>query len=125
VGMVAVAPEASPCILSISANGYGKRTPLDEYPVQRRGGKGVWTMKITPRTGRLIAIKAVQDTDDLMIITQNGLMIRIHVADISRMGRHTQGVRLIQLKPGDAIADVTRLVTEAQEDEAAAVPATV
>ncbi|WP_397547243.1 DNA gyrase subunit A [Rhodothermus marinus] len=123
VGMVAVAPEASPCILSISANGYGKRTPLEEYPVYRRGGKGVWTMKITPRTGRLIAIKAVQDTDDLMIITQNGLMIRIHVADISRMGRHTQGVRLIQLKPGDAIADVTRLVTEAQEDEAAAAPA--
>lgn len=77
-------------------------------------------MKRTPRTGCLIAIKAVQDHDDLMIVTQNGQMIRLHVGQISRMGRHTQGVRLIQLRPGDAIADVTRLVTEVQADEAVA-----
>lgn len=120
VGMVTVPPQAPLCILTLSAHGYGKRTPLEEYPVHRRGGQGVWTMKRTPRTGCLIAIKAVQDHDDLMIVTQNGQMIRLHVGQISRMGRHTQGVRLIQLRPGDAIADVTRLVTEVHADEAVA-----
>ncbi len=120
VGMVTVPPQAPLCILTLSAHGYGKRTPLEEYPVHRRGGQGVWTMKRTPRTGCLIAIKAVQDHDDLMIVTQNGQMIRLHVGQISRMGRHTQGVRLIQLRPGDAIADVTRLVIEVQADEAVA-----
>ncbi len=120
VGMVTVPPQAPLCILTLSAHGYGKRTPLEEYPVHRRGGQGVWTMKRPPRTGCLIAIKAVQDHDDLMIVTQNGQMIRLHVGQISRMGRHTQGVRLIQLRPGDAIADVTRLVTEVQADEAVA-----
>ncbi len=120
VGMVTVPPQAPLCILTLSAHGYGKRTPLEEYPVHRRGGQGVWTMKRTPRTGCLTAIKAVQDHDDLMIVTQNGQMIRLHVGQISRMGRHTQGVRLMQLKPGDTIADVTRLVTEVQADEAVA-----
>jgi len=118
VGMVTVAPQASVWILALSAQGYSKRTALADYPVQRRGGQGVWTMKLTPRTGRLMAIKAVQDSDDLMLITHNGQMIRLHVGQISCMGRHTQGVRLIQLRPGDAIADVTRLITETQEDEA-------
>jgi len=118
VGMVTVASQASVWILTLSAQGYGKRTALADYPVQRRGGQGVWTMKLTPRTGRLMAIKAVQDSDDLMLITHNGQMIRLHVGQISCMGRHTQGVRLIQLRPGDAIADVTRLITETQEDEA-------
>jgi DNA gyrase subunit A len=103
-------------ILAISANGYGKRSLLEDYRIQGRGGKGIITMKATDKTGPLVAIKGVQENDDLMIVTQNGIMIRMHVGDISTLGRNTQGVRLINLKPDDAIADVTRLVVE-EEDE--------
>jgi DNA gyrase subunit A len=99
-------------ILAISSKGFGKRSSLSDYRVQTRGGKGIITMKTTDRTGRLVTIKGVQSSDDLMIVTHNGLMIRMDVAGISTLGRNTQGVRLINLKPGDAIADVTRLVIE-------------
>ena len=112
VGMVSVAPGESPCILTISENGYGKRTPIGKYSVQGRGGKGLITLKRTDRTGRLVSIKGVQDGEDLMIITENGIMIRTRVNEISTMGRNTQGVRVIDLKPGDSIADVTRVVMD-------------
>ncbi len=111
VGMVVI-ENAERDILAISSNGYGKRSSLDEYRVQSRGGKGIITLKTTNKTGRLVAIKAVESSDDLMIVTHNGLMIRMHVAGISTLGRNTQGVRLINLKSNDAIADVTRLVVE-------------
>src|SRR5690606_6523741 len=104
-------------VLAISANGYGKRSALDDYRIQGRGGKGIITMKTTPRTGPLVAIKSVVSRDDLMISTQNGIMIRMNVASISTLGRNTQGVRLISLRDSDAIADVTRLVLE-EEDPA-------
>ena len=116
VGMVAVAPDEEPCVLTVGSNGYGKRTPLSEYRVQGRGGKGLITMNRTERTGRLVTIKGVKDGDDLMVITENGIMIRTSVDDISTMGRNTQGVRIINLKENDAIADVTRLAKE-DEDE--------
>ena len=124
VGMVAIGSEEDRCILSISANGYGKRTRLDDdsedsnksYPVRNRGGKGVITQKTTAKTGPLVSIKGVQETDDLMIITENGVLIRTHVDGISTLGRNTQGVRLIRLKDGDAIADVTRVVSEEEEE---------
>jgi len=118
VGMIVAEPGDEKCVLSIGDKGYGKRTEMDEYPTQHRGGKGVITMKTTRRTGPLVAIKGVQETDDLMIVTENGILIRTHVAGISTMGRNTQGVRVISLKDGDAIADVTRVVTEEEEEEA-------
>jgi DNA gyrase subunit A len=99
-------------VLALSANGYGKRSALDEYRLQGRGGKGIITLKTTSRTGPLVTVKGVLGTDDLMIVTQNGIMIRMNVAGISTQGRNTQGVRLISLRDGDAIADVTRVVED-------------
>ncbi len=117
VGMVVIGQGDDFDLLSVSANGYGKRTPLDDYRVQSRGGKGIITLKTTAKTGPLVAIKGVRESDDLMISTQSGIMIRMHVSDISVYGRNTQGVRLINLKPGDAIADVTRVASEEVEEE--------
>jgi DNA gyrase subunit A len=125
VGMIAVDPDDEPCVLTVSANGYGKRTPLEKYRVQGRGGKGLITMNRTKRTGPLVTIKGVYEGNDLMVITENGIMIRTSVDDISTMGRNTQGVRVINLKEGDSIADVTRVVTEEDEEattEQAAAP---
>ncbi len=127
VGMVALRKDETKAMLSISANGYGKRTSFDHpdddpnrrYPVQSRGGKGVITIKTTRKTGPLVSIKGVMDSDDIMIITENGILIRTHVDGISMMGRNTSGVRVINLKNGDAIADVTRVVTDDEEDDAA------
>ncbi|MFN3597719.1 MAG: DNA gyrase subunit A [Rubricoccaceae bacterium] len=108
VGMVAVRDEDAQ-ILAVSAGGYGKRTALAEYREQSRGGLGILTLKTTAKTGDLVALKSVTATDDLMIVTQNGLLIRMPVSDISSLGRNTQGVRVINLREGDAIADVSRL----------------
>ena len=93
-------------ILVVTENGYGKRSEISEYRKTKRGGKGVGTLKITDKTGQLIAIKAVTESDDIMIINQSGVTIRTPVADIRVMGRKTQGVRLINLVDDDAIADV-------------------
>ncbi|MEP0547539.1 MAG: DNA gyrase subunit A [Rhodothermales bacterium] len=128
VGMVAVKREGV-SVLTVSERGYGKRSSLDDYRVQTRGGKGILTMKTTPKTGALVALKSVVDGDDLMIVTQSGITIRMRVADIREMGRNTQGVRVINLKAGDAIADVTRLILEDDEvvepsGDGAATPAT-
>jgi len=116
VGMVVIASGEDRDVLAISANGYGKRTLLEGYRVQSRGGKGIITLKTTAKTGPLVSIKGVLESDDLMIITENGVLIRTHVNGISTLGRNTQGVRLIRLKDGDAIADVTRVVIENGED---------
>ncbi len=119
VGMLVVKRDGA-SVLTVAENGYGKRSPLDEYRIQTRGGKGILTMKTTPKTGRLVALKSVLDGDDLMIVTHNGIAIRMRVADIREMGRNTQGVRVINLKAGDAIADVARLILDDEDD---AVPA--
>ncbi len=121
VGMV-VFTNGRQDLLAISANGYGKRSLLEDYRLQSRGGKGVRTLKITPKTGPLVAIKAVEDSDDLMIVTQNGIMIRMNVGSISTLGRNTQGVRLINLRDGDAIADVSRVVSEDDLSENESLP---
>ena len=89
---------------------------LDDYRFQGRGGQGVYTLKTTPKTGRLIALMSVVEGDELMIGTQVGLTIRMPVADIRQIGRNTQGVRVINLRDGDAIADVARVVVEDTED---------
>jgi len=103
-------------ILVVSENGYGKRSALYDYRKTNRGGKGVKTINITDKTGDLIAIKNVTDADDLMIINRSGLAIRLHVDELRVMGRATQGVRLINIKPGDAIAAVTQVPREEEED---------
>ena len=118
VGMVAIHPESGKTILVLSEKGLGKRSRLDDYRLTRRGSKGVITMKITAKTGKLVAIKAVQEDDDLMVSTKKGLVIRTKIRDIRIMGRASQGVKIITLKPDDAIADVAIVhATELELDE--------
>ena len=116
VGMVCV-DDAESDILVVSENGYGKRTKVDDYRKTNRGGKGVKTLNITDKTGDLIAIKNVVDTDDLMIINKSGITIRQGVGELRVMGRATQGVRLINLKGSDSIAAVTKIAVEEDEEE--------
>ncbi len=119
VGMVCVNPgneqDAAKNILVVSQNGFGKRSELDEYRITNRGGKGVKTLNITPKTGELAAIKAVTDDNDLMIINRSGITIRMSVASIKTAGRATQGVKLINVREGDGIAAVC--VVEHSEEE--------
>ena len=113
IGMICLDPEIeNEDILVISENGYGKRSKIEDYRITNRGGKGVKTINITEKTGDLIAIKNVTDLTDLMIITLNGLTIRLAVSAISLLGRATQGVRLINLKNDDQIASVARVKRE-------------
>ena len=111
IGMISVNDDNSD-VLVVSEKGYGKRSKLSDYRVTNRGGKGVKTIKITDKTGLLVAIKNVTDDDDLMIINKSGITIRLAVKDLRVMGRATQGVRLIKLKPGDSIAAVAKVVHE-------------
>ena len=105
-------------IMVVSENGYGKRSEVEDYRVTARGAKGVKTLNITEKTGRLVAIKVVTDENDLMIINKSGILIRLKLADIRVMGRATQGVRLINLtKKNDTIASVCKVMT-AEEEEA-------
>ena len=105
-------------ILVVTENGYGKRTKLvdedgeDVYRITNRGGKGVKTLNITEKTGKLISINAVTDADDLMIINKSGLTIRMAIEDLRVMGRATQGVKLINLKGNDSIAAVTKVMKD-------------
>jgi DNA gyrase subunit A len=107
VGMITIEPGSEQDVLVLSENGYGKRTDLEEYRITNRGGKGVKTINVTEKTGKLISIQAVTDDNDLMIINRSGLTIRTLVSQISVSGRATQGVRVINLREGDAIASVT------------------
>lgn len=102
-------------VLVVSENGYGKRSKLEDYRVTNRGGKGVKTLNVTPKTGSLISIKNVTDNDDLMIINKSGLTIRLAVSELRVMGRATQGVRLINLREGDGIAAVANVEVETEE----------
>lgn len=116
IGMVAV-NDLNSEILVVSENGYGKRSPLDEYRETNRGGKGVKTMNITEKTGLLVSINAVTDADDLMIINKSGLTIRMRVSDLRVMGRATQGVRLINIKGNDSIAAVCKVMKEDEDEQ--------
>jgi DNA gyrase subunit A len=115
IGMIAVENEEAN-VMVVSEKGYGKRSSVADYRVTNRGGKGVKTINVTDKTGGLIAIKNVSDEDDLMIITKNGITIRMHVEDLRVMGRATQGVRLISLRGNDEIASVAK-VDRSDEDE--------
>jgi DNA gyrase subunit A len=117
VGMICIEPESGQDVLVLSENGYGKRTDLDEYRITNRGGKGVKTINVTEKTGKLISIQAVTDDNDLMIINRSGLTIRTAVSQIHLAGRATQGVRIINLREGDAIASVTAVPANEEKDE--------
>jgi len=115
IGMVSVNDMNSE-ILVVAENGYGKRSSLDEYRITNRGGKGVKTLNITEKTGKLISINSVTDADDLMIINKSGLTIRMAVEDLRVMGRATQGVKLINIKGNDSIAAVTKVMKDDVEE---------
>lgn len=115
VGMICIS-DPTHNVLVVSENGYGKRSDLEDYRITNRGGKGVKTISVTDKTGALIALKEVTNEDDLMIITRNGIIIRLAVADMRVMGRATQGVRLIKLGGKDAIAAVTQVESDPEEE---------
>jgi DNA gyrase subunit A len=116
IGMVAV-HNFEEEILVVSENGYGKRSSIEDYRITNRGGKGVKTISITEKTGGLVAIKNVSDSDDLMIINKSGIAIRMSVEDLRVMGRATQGVRLINIKGNDSIAAVAKVMKDEEELE--------
>jgi DNA gyrase subunit A len=115
VGMIAI-NDLGTTILVVSEKGYGKRTDVEDYRVTNRGGKGVKTINVTDKTGKLVAIKDVTDSDDLMIINRSGVIIRIAMNQLRTMGRATQGVRLISLKEGDEIASVAKIEHSEEEE---------
>ena len=115
VDMVVIKNTHEATVLAISENGYGKRSLVDDYREQSRGGKGVITLKVTPKTGHLVALKEVSDKDDLMVITDAGKIIRMRCKGIRTMGRNTQGVRIMRLDGSSKIAGVTRVVHEEED----------
>ncbi len=116
IGMICIEPDSKQDVLVLSENGFGKRTDLDEYRVTNRGGKGVKTINITEKTGDLIAIQAVTDENDLMIINRSGVTIRTKVEQIRVAGRATQGVKIINLREGDVIASVMAVPVSDEEE---------
>lgn len=118
IGMITMTGAPEETVLVVSQNGYGKRSPLEDYRVTNRGGKGVKTLNLTEKTGDLVAIKNVNDSNDLMIINQSGITLRLPVESIRVMGRATQGVKLIDLtKRGDKIASVCKVDSDPEEEE--------
>ena len=116
VGMISV-NDMDANILVVSENGYGKRSSLEDYRLTNRGGKGVKTISITEKTGKLVTLKSVSDSDDLMIINKSGIAIRMQVEDLRVMGRATQGVKVISLKDGDSIAAVAKVMKDDNDIE--------
>ncbi len=116
IGMITI-NESESDVLVVSENGYGKRSSLEDYRITNRGGKGVKTISVTEKTGNLVAIKNVTDSDDLMIINKSGIAIRLEVDSLRVMGRATQGVRLIKVRDGDAIAAVAKVMSDDDDVE--------
>ncbi len=117
IGMICMPRDSENTVLSLSENGYGKRSLLEDYRTTNRGAKGVKTMNVTDKTGHLVALKSVNDDNDLVIINKSGITLRIHVADLRVMGRATQGVRIINLeKRNDTIASVCCVETDPEEE---------
>jgi len=114
VGMEVLKPGKT--ILTVSENGFGKRTPLEDYREQNRGGQGIITIKTTERNGQVVGILQVSDGDEIMLITSGGKMIRTRVAEIPTMSRNTQGVRLMEPSEGEHVVSVAKLAEE--EDDA-------
>jgi DNA gyrase subunit A len=104
-------------VLVVSEQGYGKRSEISQYRITRRGGKGVITMNVTDKTGRVVAIKEVTDDDDIVIIAEKGRLLRLSVKSMRVLSRNTQGVRLINLKQGDSVIDVSRVAASEELDQ--------
>ena len=117
IGMESVIAGGKATLLAITENGFGKRTELDEYRVQTRGGKGVITYKITPKTGKLVGVRIATEDDDVMLITDTGTIIRINVKDISVLGRSTQGVTLMRTSDGGKVVSIETLTPELNDIE--------
>ena len=117
IGMIVIRDKENESVLVVSEKGYGKRSSIEDYRITNRGGKGVTTLNITPKTGKLIAIQSVTDDNDLMIINKSGVTIRTAVKEMRVMGRATQGVRIINLKNNDAIAAVAKVAIEEEVEE--------
>jgi len=115
VGMIVVHDNSS--ILTVTENGYGKRSAVEDFRLTKRGAQGVLALKTTPKTGLMVAIKEINENDDLIIVTSNGVVIRQSVSAIREMGRVTQGVRLIKLDTGDRVGDVAKIVKEDDDDQ--------
>lgn len=118
VGMVCVKDEQMN-LLVVSEKGFGKKSSIEEYRITNRGGKGVKTLNITDKTGSLVSIHGVIDSDDLMIINKSGITIRLRVSDLRVIGRATQGVRLIKINDGDEISSVAKIENEEKAEEIA------
>ncbi len=116
IGMESIIEGSKQTLLTITENGFGKRTELDEYRVQARAGKGVITYKITPKTGKVIGVELVNEDDDIMLITDTGTIIRINVAEISILGRPTQGVTLMRTNEGKVVS-IEKIAEEKEDDE--------
>ena len=108
--------EAGGSILTSTENGYGKRTNVDDYPLKGRGGQGVISIKTNERNGRIVGAVQVQNDDEFMMITDNGTLVRIAVAEVSEMGRNTQGVRLIRLTKGEKLVEIEKIEVLAGEN---------
>ena len=117
IGMESVIAGGKASLLAITENGFGKRTELDEYRVQNRGGKGVITYKITPKTGKLVGVRIAVEGDDVMLVTNTGTIIRLKVDDISVLGRSTQGVTLMRTNDGGKVVSVETLSNEMPEED--------
>jgi DNA gyrase subunit A len=120
--VVALEVVSTGTVLTVTANGYGKRTALEEYRLQSRGGKGIINIKTTGRNGPVVGVKFLRGDEEVMLITEKGMIIRLDTADISTIGRNTQGVRLIQLEEGDHLVSVARLAERVEGEDPAGVP---
>lgn len=104
-------------ILTITENGYGKRTSLDEYPQYNRGGKGVINLKVNEKTGKVVSVLEVSEDEELMCITSNGIVIRTSINEISRIGRATQGVRIMKVADDEKVAAITKIKKEEELED--------
>ena len=115
VGMATSMPDST--LLVVTENGFGKRTELDEYKVQSRGGKGILTYRVTERTGKVAGIRLVHESDEIMLISSDGTVIRMKVSDISILGRATQGVTLMRTTEGSHVVGLARIAKEDEDEE--------
>jgi DNA gyrase subunit A len=104
-------------ILTVAEGGYGKRTEMDEYRLQSRGGKGIITMKTTDKTGRVVGVQQVGEDDQLMLISNKGKIIRLRIKELRVIGRNTQGVRLIELEEGERVVSLARVAEKEEDDD--------
>ena len=116
IGMESIINGSKATLLAITENGFGKRTELDEYRVQLRGGRGVITYKVTPKTGELVGVKIADDTQDVMLITDTGTIIRMNVKEISILGRSTQGVTLMRTNDGGKVVSIEIVDNDDEEN---------